>query len=144
MGLAPRLLGPGDDLAQLEQAQIGGVTGFAPLQGEDGCFADMPGSDEVRLAHAERDDVLHSLDDFKKITDARARDVAHVAGDALDRVAIGEHLIVGDDHERFDAEVLQIDAVLERAEIVPDVQRSGGPVAGENSVARRVLRQIEA
>jgi hypothetical protein len=49
------------------------------------------------------------------------------------RVAVGDGLVVGDQDEQLDAEPLQADAVLERAEVVADVERAGRPVAGQDA-----------
>jgi hypothetical protein len=71
----------GDGAAEAGEAEIRGVAGAAALEGEDGGFADVPGRGEVRLADAERDDIVHGLDDFEEVADARAGDVADVVGD---------------------------------------------------------------
>ena len=44
----------------------------------------------------------------------------------------GKGMHVGDDEEALVA-VLQLDTVLDAAHVMPDVQRSGGPVAGEDA-----------
>ena len=75
-----------DGAAQFDQAEVRGVMRLALFQRVDGGFADVPGRVEIRLADAERDDVLHRLDDVEEIADARARDPAHVIGD---EVALG-------------------------------------------------------
>jgi hypothetical protein len=59
-------------------------------------------------------------------------DAADRGGQLPARLSIGHHLVVGDHHDHLDAEVLQPDAVREGAQVVPDVQRSGGPVTGQD------------
>ena len=49
------------------------------------------------------------------------------------RRAIGDGLVVGDEHEQFDAGRLQPDAVGQRAEEMADMQRPGRPVAGQDT-----------
>ena len=48
-------------------------------------------------------------------------------------VAVGDHLVVGDDHEELVTLALQPDAVGQRAEVVAEVQGAGRPVAGEDA-----------
>ena len=60
----------------------------------------------------------------------------------LDRVAVGQHLVVGNDDERLDVQRLELDAVLQRAEVVADVERPGRPIAGQHAVALRVFEEI--
>ncbi len=72
-----------DRLAQLGQSEVGGVARSSALQGVNGGFTNMPRGDEIRLADPQGDDVLHSLDDVKKIANARARYRAHVVGNTL-------------------------------------------------------------
>ncbi len=43
-------------------------------------------------------------------------------------ISVGDRLVVGDQHEQLDAERLQVDTVLERPEVVAEVQRTGRPV----------------
>src|SRR3954453_22509364 len=54
-------------------------------------------------------------------------------GSRLRRGAVGEDLVVGDEHEQLDAQLLQAHPVLERAEQVPDVERAGRAVAGQDA-----------
>ena len=77
----PPLQADGNGLAQFEQTEVGGVTGPALFQGKDGGFADVPRGDEIGFAHAKGDDILHALHEFEKIANARARDIADIAGD---------------------------------------------------------------
>ena len=56
----------------------------------------------------------------------------HPITNRADAVAVGDHLIVGDHHERFHASELQSDAVGQRAEVVPEMQVAGRSIAGEN------------
>ena len=60
--------------------------------------------------------------------------VENVVLNVLGRVAVGDHLVVGDDYVRADAHLLQADAIDERAEVVPEVQTAGRAVAGEHGV----------
>ena len=76
--------------------------------------------------------------------DPRGEVVGDLARDVVGQAAcgrpVGERLVVGDQHEQLDARVLQPDAVLERAEVVADVQRAGRAVAGEDAEPRRIAR----
>ncbi len=56
----------------------------------------------------------------------------HPLTNRADAVAVGDHLVVGDHHERFHASALQGDAIGQRAEVVPEMQVAGRPIAGEN------------
>jgi hypothetical protein len=56
--------------AQLYGAAVGGVAGFAALQGGDAGLDDGFGGDEVGFANAQRDDVLHGGGDIKEFADA--------------------------------------------------------------------------
>ena len=58
--------------------------------------------------------------------------VVHVVLDVLGRVAVGDDLVVGDEHVGLGAHVLQLHAALEGAEVVAQVQTAGGAVAGEH------------
>ena len=73
----------GEGLAQLEQAEVGGVAGRAALQRVDGVFADVPGGGEVRLADAQRDHVLHRADDVEEVADAGAGDADQLVRDVV-------------------------------------------------------------
>ena len=75
-----------DALAQLGQAEVARVAGVPALQRIDGRLADAPRCVEVRLADAERDHVLHGLDDFKKVADARARNAPDVRCDVIGKI----------------------------------------------------------
>ena len=50
---------------------------------------------------------------------------------------VRHHLVVGDQDQQVHAGVLQQDPVLQGAEVVADMQRAGGPVAGEHAERRR-------
>ena len=56
-----------------------------------------------------------------------------VAGQRRRAVAVDDRLVVGDEHHELDAEVLQPHPVLQRAEVVAEVQRAGRPVPGQNT-----------
>ncbi len=56
-------------------------------------------------------------------------------GDAGDLVAVGDDLVIGDEDEGVDPLILQRDPVAQAAEVVAQVQVTGGPVAGEHPVA---------
>src|SRR3954451_15332035 len=81
-----------DGFAQLQQAKIGGVAGLALFKGVNGRFADVPRSDKIRLSNAERDDILHALNQLEKIANARARNLLHVRGHELFRLERLGHL----------------------------------------------------
>ena len=61
----------GDERAQGGQPAVARVLGVAAADAGDGGVADVPGGDEVRLAHAQRDGVLHFGNDIEKFADAR-------------------------------------------------------------------------
>jgi hypothetical protein len=61
-----------------------------------------------------------------------------VTGEVIRRVAVGDRLVVGDEHEQLDPEPLETDPVFERAEVMADVQRAGRTVAGQDPERRRV------
>ena len=64
--------------------------------------------------------------------------VQHVVLNVLGGVAVGDHLIVGDDDVRVHAALLHGDALANRAEVVAQVQAAGRPVAGQHGEARRL------
>ena len=70
--------------------------------------------------------------------------VVDVVLDVVGGVAVGDDLVVGDEHVGVHAHVLQLHAALERAEIVAQVQAAGGAVAGEHGVLLGVQRQVGA
>ena len=70
--------------------------------------------------------------------------VVHVVLDVLGGVAIGDHLVVGDDDARGYAHVLQRDAFADGAEVVAHVQTARGTVAREHSVLLGVDGKIGA
>ena len=59
-----------DSFAQRKQSEVGGITGSAAVKGVDGIFTDRPRCYEIRFSDAERDHIIHLVDQFKKITDA--------------------------------------------------------------------------
>ena len=70
-------------------------------------------------------------------------EAGHVLIEALGAVPVGQYLIVGDQHEDLGPEVLQPDPVVDRAEVVPEVQRPGRPVPGQdrgNAASERPAR----
>ena len=71
----------GDRAAQSREPKIRGVASASALQGENRRLANVPRRREIRLPDAQRDDIVHRLDDFEKVANARARDVANVVGD---------------------------------------------------------------
>ena len=68
--------------------------------------------------------------------------LVYVGADGVGGVAVGEHLVVGDDDERGRAQVLDAHAVGHGAEQVADVQGAGGPLAGEDAILRGIARQV--
>jgi hypothetical protein len=62
----------------------------------------------------------------------------YVPGQPTGHVTVGEHLVVGDQHEQLHPGTLQPDTVREGAEVVAKMQRPGGPVAGCDRVPRRL------
>jgi hypothetical protein len=47
------------------------------FEGVNGCFANVPRRDEIRLADTEGDDALLTLDDVEEFADAGARNFAN-------------------------------------------------------------------
>ena len=70
--------------------------------------------------------------------------VVDVVLDVLGGVAIGDDLVVGDEHAGLDAHVLQLDAPLKRAEVMAQMQAARGAVAREHRVLLRVKRKVGA
>ena len=62
----------------------------------------------------------------------------HVLIQVLGHLPVGQHLVVGDQHEDLRAEVLQPDPVPQGAEVVAQVQPPGRPVAGQDAEGGRV------
>ena len=58
--------------------------------------------------------------------------VVHVVLDVLGGVAVGDDLVVGDEHVGLGTHVLQFNTALEGAEVMTQVQASGRAVAGEH------------
>ena len=83
------------------------------------------------------DDGLLRIDAAGQIIDDH---VVHVVGDV--GVAVGDHLVVGDDDARANAQVLQRDALADGAEVVAHVQTARGAVAREHGVFLWVHGQI--
>ena len=68
--------------------------------------------------------------------------IEHVLLDVLGGVAVGDHLIVGDDDVGLHAAVLHGHALADRAEVVAEVQAAGRTVAGEHGELARILLQF--
>ena len=68
--------------------------------------------------------------------------VQHVVLDVLGGVAVGDHLVVGDDDVRVDAALLHGDTLTDRAEVVAEVQPAGRAVAGQHGEGRRLGLQL--
>ena len=60
----------GNLLPQLPETRIGGIEGASLLQGMNALLPDMPGSIKVRLAHAQRDGILHFRHNIEELPDA--------------------------------------------------------------------------
>ena len=58
---------------------------------------------------------------------------AHVAGDVAEGLAVGDHLVVGDELPDLRAALLEPDPVADRREVVPDVQGAGRSVPGQHA-----------
>ena len=63
-----------DFLAQFQETAVCRIGGIALLEAVDTAFADRPGSDEVRLADAEGDDIFHFGCDIEEAADAGGSD----------------------------------------------------------------------
>ena len=85
------------------------------------------------------DDGLLRIDAAGQVVDDH---VAHVIGDVLGGVAVGDDLVVGDDDTRGDARVLQLDALADGAEVVTHVQSTRGAVAREHGVLLGVHGEV--
>ena len=76
-------------------------------------------------------------DDRPPGIDAGGQVVGHHVVDVVlqitDAVAIVDHLVVGNDQEGLDPGVLQPHPVLERPEVMPDVEATGGTIPGQQS-----------
>lgn len=70
--------------------------------------------------------------------------VVDVVGDVIRRIAVGDHLIVGDDDVRVYATVLKIDAPLKRTEVMTQVQPTRGTVSREHTVLSGIDVKIGA
>ena len=81
--------------------------------------------------------------------DTRGQVVSDEAEDAFaDRthaVAVGDHLVVGDQNPCLHTAVLQQHAVAQSAEVVAEVEVTGRTVTGEDAETRRILvdRQVD-
>ena len=62
---------PADSLTQLNDTSVSGVFGFALFKSCNGCLTDIPRCLEIRLANAQRDDIIHLSGNIKKLSDAR-------------------------------------------------------------------------
>ncbi len=78
-------------------------------------------------------------DAARQVVDHHVQDVVM---DVSGGVAIGDHLIVGDDDVGPHALVLEAHALLQRAEVMPQMQAPGRAVSGEHDEARGVLREL--
>ena len=68
--------------------------------------------------------------------------VEHIVLDVLGGVAVGDHLVVGDDDVRVHATVLHGHALADGAEVVAEVQTAGRTIAGEHGELLRMLLQL--
>ena len=68
--------------------------------------------------------------------------VVHVVLDVGRGVAVGDDLVVGDEHHRVDAHVLQAHALADGAEVVAQVQTACGTVAREHAVVLGVQGKV--
>jgi hypothetical protein len=64
--------------------------------------------------------------------------LTHVAAHVTGNVAVGDDLVVGDHHEDLHPGGLQPDPVGQGGEVMTQVQRTGGSVAGKNAEPSRV------
>ena len=72
-----------DRLPQLQDAGVGGVARLPAAQRSDAGLADHRRRDEIRLADAQRDDVLHRRGDVEEFADAGRRHSGHPARNAI-------------------------------------------------------------
>ena len=68
--------------------------------------------------------------------------VEHVVLDVLGGVAVGDHLVVGDDDIGVHALVLHLHAAAKRAEVMAHVQAACRSVAGQHSELARILLDL--
>ena len=85
------------------------------------------------------DERLFWIEAASKIVDDHVIDVVL---DMLGGIAVGNNLIISDDHTRGHAFILKVDAFFDRAEIVTEVQTSCRSIAREHDVLRRMLEQV--
>ena len=71
----------GDRAAKSREPEVRGVSSATSLQRENRRLANVPRRREIRLPDAQRNNIIHRLDDFEKVANARARDVANVVSD---------------------------------------------------------------
>ena len=75
---------------QLKQAGVAGVRSDpAPHRGHSG-IADVPGGGEIRLAHAQRDDIIHADDQVEELADTRGRQGARLPAEVQAGIAHGD------------------------------------------------------
>jgi hypothetical protein len=79
------------------------------------------------------------VDPRSKIVGDQAEDVS---GQRCRRLAIGDRLVVGDQHHDLDAEVLEPNTVGERSEQMTDVKRPSGTIAGQHAKAAGVTVEL--
>ena len=69
-------------------------------------------------------------------------ELAHRALDIPRDVTIRNHLVISDEDPGLYPLLLKANPVLERAEIVADMQSTRGAISGEHAKDRRVLREL--
>jgi len=69
-------------------------------------------------------------------------EIEHVVVDVLGGIAVGDHLVVGDDDIRVHAEILHGDTLADGAEEVAEMQTAGGAVSGEHGEFARVRLEL--
>ena len=96
---------------------------------------------ERRHGRMREDHGLGGVDASGHVVDDHVVDVVLDVGRG---VAVCDDLVVGDDDVGLDAAVLQLDAALEGAEVMADVQAAGGAVAREHDVLAGVHVEVGA
>jgi hypothetical protein len=125
------------------QAADGGLPGLCDLVLDGGVaaeFGDRDQAEEGQQQLVEGGDRAVGEDRAAVRVDADGEIVQHqpfdVFAEPVGDVAVGQHLVVSDHHHQLGALLLQPDPVLQGAEVVADVQRPGGSVAGEDAGGR--------
>ncbi|GAA4998961.1 hypothetical protein GCM10025734_33120 [Kitasatospora paranensis] len=152
------VLADGDEVGLAEEDVGGLVDGVGEHQSADGGSSGvgdlvLDGRVPVELGHADQaEERQHQLVEcgyravgedggpcgFDPGRQVVEDEVLGVLDGARRDVAVGQDLVVGDHQQEFHTQVLEVDAVLQGAEVVAQVEGPGRAVAGEDAVLSRV------